>query len=148
MNAKKSQAKLLIVDDNEYYSDALKVYFEKMRYLVDIAPSAKEAHMLLQKKGWVYYDIILTDITMESQLAGLFMLRKIFKNDFQGTIIVASTGFDFPGMITLSRLVLGIIGVNYIVPKKSITRGKPIFYPIGFAKQPSSIFEDLIISKN
>ena len=115
-----------------------------MNYKVEFVKSAKEAHTILSEKGWNFYNVIVTDITMESQLAGILMLRKIFKNGFKGTIIVASTGFDFPGVTTLSRMFLGTIGVNYIIPKGSINNGKPLFHPIGFKKDVSNTFEELI----
>ena len=35
---------------------------------------------------------------METQVSGLYMLKKLNKRqDFKGIVIVASTGFDFPG---------------------------------------------------
>ncbi len=129
MSEKKKQ--VLIVDDNERYSKALGALFEQKIFAVHKSISAKDACAVIEEKGLAYFDILLTDITMERQLAGLSLLRKLQKKSFPGIVIVASTGFDFPGITKLSCISLTLLGAHYIIPKKSIRQGKPLFYPTG-----------------
>jgi hypothetical protein len=55
------------------------------------------------------------------------MLKKIHKDGYRGTVVVASTGFDFPGATTLSRIMLSGIGIDYLIPKTSVLKKDPLF---------------------
>ncbi|MBW7858794.1 MAG: response regulator transcription factor [Leptonema sp. (in: Bacteria)] len=119
---------LLLVDDNDRYAAILDEYFTNLGYSSDRARDGQEGYQLFIDKGKDYYPVIVTDITMESQMAGIHMLRKIHNDDYQGTVVVASTGFDFPGATTLTRLVLSGIGIDFLIPKTSVLKKDPIFY--------------------
>ena len=135
--------KLLIVDDNDKYSGILQEYFKNLGYEIDIARTAQEGLDTFRNRSQDHYSVIVTDITMESQTAGLGMLSRIRKLGFGGTIVVASTGFDFPSVITLSRIFLKRLGVHYLVRKTTVLQKEPKFWPIGFFEKPRSSFEEI-----
>ncbi len=135
--------KLLIVDDNDRYARLMEGFFsQKKSYLIDRANCAQAALSIFAERGYAYYDILVTDITMETQLIGLSMVRELNHRGFRGTTIVASTGFDFPGMITLSCFFLRFLRVHYIVPKKTVIDNNILFYPVGFSSDNLSEFEE------
>jgi CheY-like chemotaxis protein len=118
---------LLLVDDNDRYAAILDEYFQALGYTSDRARDGAEGYRLFQERGKEHYAVIVTDITMESQMAGIHMLKKIHKDGYRGTVVVASTGFDFPGATTLSRILLAGIGIDYLIPKTSVLKKDPLF---------------------
>ena len=132
--------KLLLVDDNDKYAKLLADYFKIRGFNIDRAVNASEGLAMYNDHGKDYYDVIVTDITMESQLAGIFMIKKIHKLGFAGISVIASTGFDVPGGKFFSRLFLRSYGVDYIVPKTTVIRKAPLFYAIRGQKAPLESF--------
>lgn len=118
---------LLLVDDNDRYAAILDEYFQGLGYTSERACGGAEGYRLFQERGKGHYAVIVTDITMESQMAGIHMLKKIHKDGYRGTVVVASTGFDFPGATTLSRIMLSGIGIDYLIPKTSLLKKDPLF---------------------
>ncbi|GIX43310.1 MAG: response regulator [Leptospiraceae bacterium] len=123
---------LLLVDDNDKYAKILTEYFQKKSYIIDRAYDGKEALEILQSKDLKYYDIILTDITMESQLAGLTFLKKARQIGYKGKIIIASTGFNYSIAMFLAPLFLNHLKVDYLIPKTSVLKNQIEFYPCKF----------------
>ena len=85
--------KVLIVDDNDRYADNLKAYYSKLGYSCTRAYNAQEGWDLYSKSktksnGISDFDTIVTDITMETQTSGLWMIRKIHKDEFKGIKII------------------------------------------------------------
>jgi len=133
--------RLLLVDDNDKYAKLLTDYFKPLGYEIDLAVNASEGLAKFSEHPKEYYDVIVTDITMESQLAGVFMIKKIHKLGFPGTSVIASTGFDVPGGMFFSRLILRSYGVDYIVPKTTVIKKSPLFYSLkGRSKRPLASF--------
>ncbi len=133
---------LLLVDDNDKYARLLTEHFEPLGYTIERAIDAAEGTAKLRdNKG--RYSVIVTDITMESQMAGVWMLGRIRPDEFTGTIVVASTGFDVPGVMTLSRLFFRAYGVHYLVPKTTVIKEEPLFYPMGFFSEPVRNFVEM-----
>src|SRR5215207_2543024 len=83
-----SEAKLLVVDDEESLRITTAAIFEKEGYIVDTASSGDEAIDLLNKTD---YDLVLTDLHMEGG-DGLSVLSQI-KKQAPLTISVVLTGF-------------------------------------------------------
>lgn len=135
--------KLLLVDDNDNYARLLHEYFEPLGFSIDRAWNAKEGFDMFSAHPSDYYQVIVTDITMESQLAGLSMLKKIKKKGFGGTVVVASTGFDQPMGMPASRLFLGLYGVHYLIPKTTVKNKQIKFYTLKFFAAPISKFEKI-----
>jgi len=135
--------RLLLVDDNEKYAAILTEYFLNYSFQIDRAANAAEGLALYRKNGASYYSVIVTDITMESQLAGIFMIRKIHEEGFRGTSVIASTGFDFPTGIFFSRLLLKGFGVDYLVPKTTVLKKEFLFYPVKGKETPLKEFVEI-----
>lgn len=134
---------LLLVDDNAKYSRLLREYFQPLGYSIDEAVTAAEGLNTFLSHSEDHYSVIVTDITMESQLAGLFMLYKIRKKGFHGTVVVASTGFDFLGVVNISRLILRICGVHFLVRKTTVIKKEPEFWPMSLFSPPQKKFQEI-----
>ncbi len=134
---------LLIVDDNKKYETILSNFFSQLGYHVETALTGKEGLDKVRERGVDYYSVIVTDITMESQLAGIYMLGDIRKMKFAGTVVVASTGFDVPLVVPLSRLFLGRYGVHYLVPKTTVLKNQLEFLPMQFFGEPIKEFREI-----
>ncbi len=134
---------LLLVDDRNKYSKIITSFFTKRGYLVDRAVSAREGIRLLGERGLDYYCVVVTDITMEHQLAGLTVILYLHRKRFSGTVVMASTGFDvFFGMF-FSKLFMGIFGVHYLVPKTTVLKHDFDFYPARLGSQPQKEFTEV-----
>ncbi len=119
--------KVLIVDDNDRYAKALEKFFAEKSIETKRAVDAAQ--------GWEFYTqdnyhTIISDITMETQTSGLWMIRRIFKNGYKGNLMIASTGFDVFGVMSLSKWILPtFFGVSYMIPKVPLKAGKVVFVP-------------------
>ncbi|TGL56196.1 response regulator [Leptospira ognonensis] len=120
--------KVLIVDDNDKYAINLKNYFDQMGISSDRAVDAKQGLDLYnQNKS---YDMIVSDITMETQTSGLWMMRKIYKSGYTGTMVIASTGFDVWGVMPFSKFFLAwFCGLNWMIPKVPLKKGEVLWFP-------------------
>lgn len=134
--------RLLLVDDNEKYAAIITNHFRPLGYEIDHALSAADGLSMFTKNGLDHYALIVTDITMESQVAGLFMLRKIHTMGYRGPIVIASTGFDFPGAKALSKLFLRPTGATYLVPKTTVLRNDFEYHPMAFFAKPLKAFPE------
>ena len=82
-------ARMLIVDDEQAVSSMLKVVFETEGYTVTTASSAAEARRLLAVQT---FEVVLTDIRMESDAAGFEVVRAARQRS-DGSVIVILTAF-------------------------------------------------------
>ncbi len=135
--------RLLLVDDNDRYAAILSEYFGALGYGIDRAVDAAGGLRLFREHPRTHYAVIVTDITMESQLAGITMLGRMHKEGYPGTVVVASTGFDVRGVIPLSRLILGRYGVDYLVRKTTVLARNLEFWPMSFRTPPTTTFAEL-----
>ncbi len=134
---------LLLVDDNDRYAAILSEYFGALGYAIDRAVDAAGGLRMFREHPNDHYAVIVTDITMESQLAGISMLGRMQKEGYPGTVVVASTGFDVRGVIPLSRLILRRYGVDYLVRKTTVLTRQLEFWPMTFRTPPSRTFAEL-----
>lgn len=135
---------VLLVDDNDRYAEMLDEYFRARGYTPERAFNGKDGLAMFQSKPADYYKAIVTDITMESQLAGLSMLWEVKKLGYRGTVVVASTGFDFPGAMPFCRMLLTSWGVHYLVPKAPMKQEKRIeFYPVSLFSSIQKEFSEV-----
>lgn len=135
--------RLLIVDDNNRYAEILKEFFAAKGYMTERAVTGEEGLRCVAEKDLGYYSVIVTDITMESQLAGVTMLGRIHKLGYKGTVVVASTGFDVPLVTPFSRLFLRQYGVHYLIPKTTVLKKDILFYPMPLGSQPVREFTEV-----
>lgn len=132
---------LLIVDDNDKYARLLDEYFSDLSYSCDRAYTGREGLAHFNNHPPDHYAVIVTDITMETQTAGLWMLKQIRKAGYKGTVVVASTGYDVPFAKGLTRIFFGNYGIHYLVPKTTVLTKKLVFYPLGFFRKPAEFRE-------
>lgn len=129
---------VLVVDDNDRYANNLKTYLQENGCEVLRAIDASQ--------GWDLYlankhklKAIITDITMETQTSGLWMIRKIYQDGFDGIKVIATTGFDVSGVMAISKYFLPwFAGVEYMVPKIPLKKGEVILLPT------SGVFSDFL----
>ena len=134
---------LLLVDDNDKYAAILDEHFAELGYKSTRAVDAADGLAKFDAQSLDHFSVIVTDITMESQLAGIFMLGKIRKRGYQGTVVVASTGFDVPLVVPLSRACLRGYGVHFLIPKTTVLARKIAFYPMSFFSAPLYEFSEI-----
>jgi hypothetical protein len=118
---------VLIVDDNDRYANNLKLYFDRINIPSERAFNAEEGLEIFLKNE---FSAVISDITMESQVSGLLLVRKIYKSGYKGKIIIATTGFDVWGVMYFSQFILPIYaGVGWMIPKVPLKRGEVLFFP-------------------
>lgn len=132
---------VLIVDDNDKYAKALENYFQSLKIPADRARDAKEGYQMFQEKT---YSAVITDITMETQTSGLWLARRIYKEGYNGKIIIASTGFDVWGVMGLGRYFLPwFAGVGWMIPKVPLKQGRVEFHPTYIQKETEPFRKNL-----
>ncbi len=114
----------LIIDDNDDYAALLLGHLEPRGFHFDRARSAREGLEILNQNGVRGYRLIVTDITMEGQTAGLKLIRQIRQLRYRGVLMVASTGFNSRLVLHLSRVLMSLWGVDVLVPKDPLKRGR------------------------
>ncbi|MBD3368977.1 response regulator [Candidatus Fermentibacteria bacterium] len=113
---------VLLVDDNDRYAEVIRAHLERRGAMVERARSAREGLLVLEKRAGSF-QCLITDITMETQLSGLRILRKARGLGFSGMKVTTSTGLDTRIGYLVNRFVLGILyGCDYLIPKKPIKR--------------------------
>jgi hypothetical protein len=135
--------RLLLVDDRAKYANLISEFFSKCGYLIDLAVTARQGIAMLNEKGLDHYRVVVTDISMEHQLAGLELTYFLFRKKYVGTVVVASTGFDVYLGMFFSKLFMGILGVHYLVPKTSIVKRDFSFYPARPCSSPTKEFVEI-----
>jgi len=93
-------AKILIIDDDNDFTEATKVILESRNYEVISADNTNEGLLLLENEN---PDLLILDIMMENKAAGIIISRQVRKNPkFQKLPILMltgmreQTGFFFP----------------------------------------------------
>lgn len=118
--------KIMVVDDNDRYAQNLTAFFKPKGFEVARAYDAGQGWQMFQADD--SYHSIISDITMETQTSGLFLVRKIYKAGYRGNLIIATTGFDFPGVMTAGYYLLpSFAGIGWMVPKKPLKKGMVLF---------------------
>ena len=94
-------AKILIIDDDNDFTEATKVILGSRDYEVISADNTKEGLLLLESED---PDLLILDVMMENKAAGIIISRQLRKNPkFQKLPILMltgmreQTGFFFPG---------------------------------------------------
>ncbi len=72
------------------------------------------------------YQLIITDITMETQLSGIFLVRRIRRMGFRGGLVIYSTGFNTAFMHLISRPFFRALGADGLISKNSLKNGSPV----------------------
>ncbi|KAF0095039.1 MAG: receiver component of a two-component response regulator [Puniceicoccaceae bacterium 5H] len=127
---------LLLVDDNNRYAKLLTDYFAPRGFTLERATSGEEGLEKFRAHAPDHFAAVITDITMETRLAGYWMVRRLRRAGYKGTIMVASTAFNEIPIIDLHRALYRGLDVQFLIPKRELKEGRPYFYPLGFFKAP------------
>lgn len=131
--------KVLIVDDNDRYANHLKAYFDLKKIASDRAFDAKQGWKLFCKSN--DYDMIISDVTMETQTSGLWMMRNIYKSGYKGVMVIASTGFDVWGVMPFSSYFLSwFCGLHWMIPKVPLKQGNVEWVPTFLSRGKTNPF--------
>ncbi|MCF7872012.1 response regulator [Candidatus Woesearchaeota archaeon] len=86
--------KILVVDDREENTQAAKEYFQTIPIKTDYASSAQEAITKMKEnyKAETKYDLIITDLEMETKNAGLDVVKEALNQTIYVTI---ATGMNY-----------------------------------------------------
>ena len=122
--------RILIIDDNRRYTSMLRDYFEAAGGTVEHVLSSEAGREYLRKNNPGDLDIIVTDITMETQISGILLVRRMRRLGFRGCLLIYSTGFNFTSVLHLSRLFFGLMGADGLLSKASLAGGKPELWAI------------------
>jgi CheY-like chemotaxis protein len=117
--------KTLIIDDNKRYTAMLCAKLELCGCEVEHASASKIGLEMLRQKSPGYYHLIISDITMESQISGILLAPKIRALGFKGCLIIYSTGFNFHLVLMLSRLLFKILGADGLIAKNGLSADRP-----------------------
>ncbi|MBS1260750.1 MAG: hypothetical protein MAG453_00066 [Calditrichaeota bacterium] len=117
-----SLRRVLLVDDNDRYAAAISEDLHR-RGVVEIVrvASAAEGVRVLGERG-DEFDGVVSDISMESQLSGLKVLRHARRGENGRRMLAcATTGLDTWAGYAINRLVLGALyRCDYLIPKRPI----------------------------
>ena len=118
---------VLIVDDNDRYANNLSLFFASLSIPTTRAITAEDGYKKYQAKD---YSAIISDITMETQTSGLFLVRRIYREGYKGKLIIATTGFDVPGVMLFGKYFLPLFaGIGWMIPKVPLKKGEVVFVP-------------------
>ncbi|AOV18239.1 hypothetical protein BJI67_15265 [Acidihalobacter aeolianus] len=119
---------VLVVDDNDFYAERLSADLAARGATCERACSAAEGMAMLDA-GRERYDAVVTDISMETELAGLKVLRHARRIGFRGQVASATTALDARWAFTLNRFFLGVVyRADYLIPKRPIARDGEVLW--------------------
>jgi len=129
-------SQILIVDDNDKYANNLISYFSSKEISCDRATFAAEGWKLYSNHK--NYQMIISDVTMETQTSGLWLMRDIHKDGYTGIKVIASTGFDVFGVMTFSKWFLPLFcGLHWMIPKVPLKKGIVEWVPTRLSNKDS-----------
>lgn len=119
---------VLVVDDNDFYAERLMADLASRGATCERAHSAAEGMQRLDTEAH-RFDAVVTDISMETELAGLKVLRHARRIGFQGPVACATTALDARWAFTLNRYILGrLYRADYLIPKRPIVRDHQVLW--------------------
>lgn len=111
---------VLVVDDNDFYAERLMADLASRGATCERAHNAAEGMGLLDADA-LRYDAVITDISMETELAGLKVLRHARRIGFRGPVACATTALDARWAFMLNRYILGrLYRADFLIPKRPI----------------------------
>jgi CheY-like chemotaxis protein len=114
-------ARVLVVDDNDTYAERIANFLKAHGTEETVrAHNAAEGIEILGAQG-DRLDGVVTDISMERELAGLSVLAYARDHGFRGHVATASTAFDRRLGFFINRFILGgWYKSEFLIPKKPI----------------------------
>lgn len=124
--------RVLLADDNDRYAEVLTHDLEK-RGVDEVirAYTADEAVRILEAEG-DSIGAVVSDISMETQISGLKVLRAARKGTAPRIVAVATTGLDSTWAYRLNYVILGLLyRADYLIKKRPIKQeGKVVWIPV------------------
>lgn len=119
---------VLLVDDNDFYAGKLTRSLQShSNAKVTRVISAQAAIALLQVHPDIY-DGVVTDMSMETELAGLKVLAFCKKIQFSGTVAVATTALDTAWAFFINQWLFAWYGADYLIPKRFIKKRQGVIW--------------------
>jgi len=115
----------LIIDDNRRYTALLKERLEKCGFVFEHKLNSQTGKQHLLEGDSNRYQVIFTDITMESQVSGILLTHKIRRMGFKGCLVVYSTGFNTKIGLWASAALFKILGADGLIAKNGLKAGNP-----------------------
>ncbi|MBN2091275.1 hypothetical protein JW964_16815 [candidate division KSB1 bacterium] len=117
---------VLIADNNNFYFSIMSSIYQEHEYYVTRARSAPDAWRLIQQNGLEFYDIIVTEITIESHLSGLVLAVKLKKAGFKNPVYFASKRFNITFTYIVSTGLFRMLGIERLIPKNAFHIMNPV----------------------
>lgn len=110
--------RVLVIDDNPRYMALLTAALAPLSQSIEHADSAAQGIARLTEGA---FDAVVTDLSMETELAGLRVLAYLRRQGFGGQVAVASTAMDRAIGLAFNRIYMGWrFGCHYVVPKRPL----------------------------
>ena len=116
---------VLIIDDNRKYTALLQQKLDKADCTIEHKLSSAEGISFLTSDDPNRFRIIITDITMETQVSGILLSRRIRRSGFMGCLVIYSTGFNFRIVLWLSKFLFRLLGADGLIAKNGFLDGEP-----------------------
>ncbi len=144
--------RILIVEDEDKMRDLLRKTLEQDGHDVDAAARLSEARARIAKAA---YDLVITDLKLERDLAGLELLREI-KAARPATHVVLITAF---ATIELGAEAIRLGAYHYLIKPVKLAeirsiantlagRGPARVVTVGGAGDERLVFDDIVVGKN
>ncbi len=112
-----SFASVLIIDDNHFYASALGDFFRAQGSVCRWQTSAKSGMSALEAAD---FSCIVTDMSMETETAGMQVLRFCQQRRLPGVKIVATTALNRCWTLPFLAKYYAWHGAHYLLPKAPI----------------------------
>lgn len=128
----KPYATALIIDDNDFYAQAItKDLARRGTTSFTRADSAAQGIALLDTQGEAF-DLVVTDISMESEYAGVRVLNHLKRKQLPGDYAVATTALNYWfGFYPIGAFYKYYMQVNYMIPKRPIRERNTVLWVPG-----------------
>jgi len=127
--------RVLLADDNDRYAEALTRDLRKRgaQEVIRVFDAASAVEKLRTEGDTI--DTVVTDISMETQVSGLQVLRAARHGHPGRLVVVATTGLDTHLGFLFNRFFLGrLYKCDYLIPKKPIKQDGRVFWVPGRKK--------------
>lgn len=110
-------ASVLIIDDNRFYASALMEFFQAQGSVCRWQTSAQSGIQMLQEAD---FSCIVTDMSMETETAGMQVLRFCQRQRVSAVKIVATTALNRCWTLPFLAKYYAWHGAHYLLPKAPI----------------------------
>lgn len=121
--------RVLIIDDNPHYADRIEADILKRSDAEIVKAVSAAGGMAIMDAEHDKFDAIVTDMSMESEYAGMRVLRHARKIGYKGHLCVATTALDYwYGLFTTGLVFRYYFGADYMIPKRPINHEEKVYW--------------------